>query len=273
MPDQALWTARRWRVPEDKAGIRLDAFARYCLPHLSRRQLETAVRDKLFLINDRLGKKGDRLKAGDILAYQGPTDWLHDTPHPDARCPLSVAYEDDSVLIVDKPAGMATHGFSARDRNTLANLLLATRPALMSVGNSRWQPGLVHRLDMDTSGLVLVAKTQSAFEHLRLQFRGRWIEKKYWALVWGSPELEGEVAYPLVHDPGDKRRNRLPPKVMIEERPVIARDVQSERPRFPERLTPVRDEALHRAPIWFVRYHIEPVGLVTGHAVVKHQIE
>jgi 23S rRNA pseudouridine1911/1915/1917 synthase len=168
--------------------------------------LETADRDKLFLINDRLCKKGDRLKAGDVLAYQGPGDWLHDTPHPDARRPLNVAYEDESVLVVDKPAGMATHGFSARDRNTLANLLLASRPALMNIGNSRWQPGLVHRLDTETSGLVLVAKTQSAFEHLRLQFRGRRVEKKYWALVWGTPVLEGEVAYPLAHDPGDKRR-------------------------------------------------------------------
>lgn len=206
MSDQGFWTVKRWSVPAEKTGVRLDAFARHCLPHLSRRQLENSVRDKFFLINERVGKKGDRLKAGDVLTYHGPEDWLQDAPRPDARRNLKIAYEDESVLVVDKPGGMATHGFSARDRDTLANLLIAGWPALKNVGKSRWQPGLVHRLDRETSGLVLVAKTQSAFKHLRLQFHRRQVEKKYWALVWGSPALEGVVAYPLAHEPGDKSR-------------------------------------------------------------------
>ncbi len=206
MLDQVFGSAKRWSVPAKIAGIRLDAFARQCLPHLSRRQLVKSLREKLFFINGKVGKKGDRLKAGDLLTYHGPMDWLQDAPASASHHGLKIAYEDESLLIADKPAGMATHGFSARDQNTLANLLVAHRPALTSIGNSRWQPGLVHRLDRDTSGLVLVAKTQPAFEHLRLQFRRRQVEKRYWALVWGSTALEGEIAYPLMHEPGSKGR-------------------------------------------------------------------
>ena len=117
-------------------------------------------------------------------------------------------YEDVSVLVVDKPAGMATHGFSGHDQGTLANFLAAERPDLLMVGKSRWEPGLVHRLDRDTSGLVLVAKTQAAFEDLRLQFRRRQVRKKYWALVWGITESEGAVALSITHDSRDKRRMR-----------------------------------------------------------------
>ena len=117
-------------------------------------------------------------------------------------------YEDASVLVVDKPAGMATHGFSGRDLGTLANFLAAERPDLLMIGKSRWEPGLVHRLDRETSGLVLVAKTQAAFDDLRLQFRRRQVKKKYWALVWGITEPEGAMAYPIAHDSRDKKRMR-----------------------------------------------------------------
>jgi 23S rRNA pseudouridine1911/1915/1917 synthase len=115
-------------------------------------------------------------------------------------------YEDESVLVVDKPAGMATHGFSGRDHDTLANLLAAQRPDLLGIGKNRWEPGLVHRLDRETSGLLLVAKTQAAFDALRQQFRRRQVKKKYWALVWGITSAEGSVSYPIVHDERDRRR-------------------------------------------------------------------
>ncbi len=86
---------------------------------------------------------------------------------------IPIIYEDETMLAVDKPAGVATHGFSGRDGATLANFLAAQRPGILNVGTSRWEPGLVHRLDIETSGVVLVAKTQSAFESLRAQFRRR----------------------------------------------------------------------------------------------------
>src|SRR2546427_820252 len=77
---------------------------------------------------------------------------------------------------------------------------------LLGVGKNRWEPGLVHRLDTETSGLVLVAKTQTAFDRLREQFRRRQVAKIYWALVWGTTNSEGVIDLPLAHDPRDKRR-------------------------------------------------------------------
>jgi len=195
-------------VPAEFAAARLDVFVRHCLPHLSRRVLDRAIGAKLFLLNGRAGKKGDRLAAGDSLLFAGPVDWLAERPLPTAVLEPPVIYEDDSILVLDKPAGMATHGFSARDDTTLANLIAARWPELLKVGKSRWEPGLVHRLDVETSGLILVAKTQAAFDRLRLQFRRREISKTYWALVWGDADAEGVIDFPLAHDGSDRRKMR-----------------------------------------------------------------
>ena len=169
--DQALLvTTRQWIVAGESTSIRLDAFVRRCLPHLSRREVENAIRDKLFRIQERVGGKGDKLLAGDRVTFEGPGHWLLTSPVPQSQLRVSIVYEDAAVLVVDKPAGMATHGFSGRDADTLTNFLAAQRPGLLNIGKSRWEPGLVHRLDRETSGLMLVAKTQDAFDQLRLQF-------------------------------------------------------------------------------------------------------
>jgi 23S rRNA pseudouridine1911/1915/1917 synthase len=210
MSDQATRVmTRSWIVPNERAPVRLDAFARCCLPHLSRRQVESAIRDKLFRINERAGEKGDRLLVGDRVTFEGPEYWLSTAPVPQAQLRVPIVYEDACVLVVDKPAGMATHGFSGRDVDTLTNFLAAQRPDVIHIGKSRWEPGLVHRLDRETSGLVLVAKTQAAFEDLRLQFRRRQVKKTYLAMVWGIVEAEGSVTYPIAHDSCDKKRMRV----------------------------------------------------------------
>jgi 23S rRNA pseudouridine1911/1915/1917 synthase len=111
-------------------------------------------------------EKGNTLRAGDFVTFRGPVGWLLETPLADTQLRVTIIYEDSSLLVLDKPAGMATHGFSGRDIDTLANFILAQRPAIANVGRSHWEPGLVHRLDRETSGLVLVAKSQSCFENL-----------------------------------------------------------------------------------------------------------
>jgi 23S rRNA pseudouridine1911/1915/1917 synthase len=199
---------RSWSVPAMADKSRLDTFARRCLPHLSRQSLADAVAEKFFRINGRIAKKGDKLKAGDHLTFHGPEFWLAAAPEPQRGLHVPIVHEDESILVLNKPAGMPTHGFSGRDRNTLANFLAARHPGVLSVGNSRWEAGLVHRLDRDTSGLVIVAKTQAAFEHLRAQFRRRQIRKTYSALVWGVTADEGSIAYPLAHDSRDSKRMR-----------------------------------------------------------------
>jgi 23S rRNA pseudouridine1911/1915/1917 synthase len=195
-------------VPAEYAGARLDAFVRHCLPHLSRRAIGQAFVDKLFLLDGRFGKKGDRLTVGSQLSFAGPPEWLAAQPLPTQALEIPVVYEDASILVLDKPAGVATHGFSARDGRTVANFVATRWPQLLEVGESRWEPGLLHRLDVGTSGLVLVAKTQAAFDALRAQFRRRGIGKIYWALVWGNADAEGVIDLSLAHDKADKRKMR-----------------------------------------------------------------
>ena len=220
MADQAIQiVVKTWKLPEAQEPIRLDAFVRRCLPHLSKRAVEAAIRERLFSIGEKISKKGGRLAGGDTLVYRGPESLLAAEPVPNAGIAVPVVYEDSAILIVNKPAGMPTHGFSGRDNATLANFLLPGHPNLARVGQSRWEPGLVHRLDSDTSGLVVVAKSQPAFAALRSQFRSRQIKKIYWALVWGLAPAEGIIEFPLAHDKRDKRRMRTAaPSARVKER-------------------------------------------------------
>lgn len=210
MVDQVVVSdTKSWSVPPELESVRLDAFVRHCLPHLSRREVDKAIGEKLFLVNGRIGKKGERLAAGDGLVFAGPAHWLAEQPPPMAELDIRIVYEDSSILVLDKPAGVATHGFSGRHSATLANFLSARWPDLLNIGNSRWEPGLVHRLDIETSGLLLVAKTNVAFDQLRGQFRRRAIRKTYWTLVWGDAEIHGEIDLPMARDSRDRRRMRV----------------------------------------------------------------
>lgn len=197
-----------WTVPAGQRAIRLDTFARRCLPHLSLKEVKKAIEERAFWVNDRPGRKGDRLFGGEVLTLRGSQHLLAPGPLPALDLKVPILFEDRSVLVLDKPAGVATHGFSGRETKTLANFLVAFRPSLSAVGKSRWEPGLVHRLDRGTSGIVLVAKDQGSFENLRSQFRRGSIKKKYWALVWGRTKEEEVIVSPLIHDPGDRRKMR-----------------------------------------------------------------
>jgi 23S rRNA pseudouridine1911/1915/1917 synthase len=195
-----------WQSPEGASALRLDRFVRQCLPHLSRQEIHRAIADNFFRLNGRIARKGDRVNGGDRLSFVGPRELLADAPPPALQLTIPIIYEDDSILAVDKPAGVATHGFSGRDGATLANFLAAHHPELLHIGKSRWEPGLVHRLDSETSGVIVIAKTQDAFDSLRQQFRRREIKKKYLALVWGQPLDHGTIELALAHERSDRRR-------------------------------------------------------------------
>jgi len=198
-----------WLVAEEFASTRLDVFLHRCLPHLSRRELDHTIKQKYFFCNGRVAKKGERLAAGSRVEFAGPASWLSERPTATPELNVNIVYEDTAILVFDKPAGLATHGFSARQSGTLANYIAARWPALLNVGKSRWEPGLVHRLDIETSGLILVAKSPPAFDHLRRQFQKRQIRKTYWALVWGDSPSQGTIDFPLEHDSHDRRRMRV----------------------------------------------------------------
>jgi 23S rRNA pseudouridine1911/1915/1917 synthase len=199
---------RQWRVSAGEAGSRLDAFLRAQLPFLSRRELDQALSARCFTTNGMPARKGDRLTAGDVVRFTGPPARLANAPIPNPHLDVPLIYEDGAFLALDKPAGMDCHGFSGQDNATVANFLLAHWPELSGIGKSRWQPGLVHRIDRDTSGLVLVAKQPAVFDDLRSQFRRRTVNKKYLALVQGSTPAQGRIASPLAHDPKDPRKMR-----------------------------------------------------------------
>ncbi|MEK7125015.1 MAG: RluA family pseudouridine synthase [Patescibacteria group bacterium] len=112
---------------------------------------------------------------------------------------LPIVYEDDNLFVINKPAGIAVHKASPTDpQETVADILVRERPYLASVGESPLRPGLVHRLDKETSGIMLIAKNQSAFLFLKEQFQSRLVKKEYLALVYGHPkEPKGTIAAPL----------------------------------------------------------------------------
>jgi 23S rRNA pseudouridine1911/1915/1917 synthase len=203
--DQATAT-RSWSVGAENSQMRLDAFARTCLPHLSRRAIAEAMQHNFFRVNGHRAEKGAKVARGDVITFEGPASLLSEGPPPSQRLTLPIVYEDDALLVVDKPAGIATHGFSGADLDTVANFIAAVRPEILPIGRSPWEPGLVHRLDRDTSGLLIVAKTDLAFDHLRGQFRARQVQKKYLALVSGVAPAKGIIRFPLAHDPQDGRR-------------------------------------------------------------------
>ncbi len=197
---------KSWTVPANQRPVRLDTFLRRCLPHLSLREVRRAIDEHAFWINDRPGRKGEKLFPGHVLILKASEHWLAPSPLPRRDLQVPILFEDRFILAVDKPAGMATHGFSGRETRSLANFLAAIRPSLCGIGKSRWEPGLVHRLDRDTSGIVLAAKDQGSFDDLRIQFRRKQVHKRYWALVHGKTKETAIIEYPLIHDPQDRSR-------------------------------------------------------------------
>jgi 23S rRNA pseudouridine1911/1915/1917 synthase len=197
---------RCWVVGAPYSGLRLDIFVRQQLPFLSRSEVEAAIRSGWFLVNHRIARKGDKLAIGDAVQFVGPAALLAEAPVANPDLVVPVLHEDAQLLAVDKPAGMDCHGFSARQTDCLVNFLMARWPYLTEVGRSRWEPGLVHRIDRETSGIVLVAKSQAVFNALRNQFRRRAVKKTYVALVFGSSATIGVIDLPLARDSKDERK-------------------------------------------------------------------
>ena len=195
------------------SGERLDRHLLNAYPWLDRATVETLLAAGQIRLDGRPAKKGARLSAGDVLDCRDvpePAD-LRLRPNPDL--PLPIAYEDDHVLALDKPAGMPTHPLRFAETDTLANALVARFPALAEIGDDRLFPALLHRLDTQTSGLVLAAKTAAAYAHLRAQFRRFTVQKHYLALVHGVVGAPGRLAAPLTH------QTRSPCKMAVARNP------------------------------------------------------
>jgi 23S rRNA pseudouridine1911/1915/1917 synthase len=189
---------------EEAAGSRLDSFLASQMPEISRTRLRRAIEDGDVLVNDREVKPSYRLRAGDQVEI--------DLPEPPPvelipeAIPLDIVYEDDDLIVVNKPAGMVVHPGAGVSSGTLANALAHHFNQLSSAAG-RIRPGIVHRIDKDTSGLLVVAKNDFAHERLSEQFQLRRVLKIYYALVYGqvSPE-SGEINERIGRSPHHRTR-------------------------------------------------------------------
>lgn len=195
---------RDYLVAGEASGLRLDRWLADHLPDHSRSRLQTLVEEGRVLVDGVRRKAAYRLRGGERVVVTIP-------PPPPATLvpeavPLSVVFEDEHVLVVDKPAGMVVHPGAGRSSGTLAHALLAHAPSLAGVGGPG-RPGIVHRLDKGTSGLLVVAKTPEAYLSLTRQFATRSISRRYLALVHGRIErTAGTIEASIGRDPRDRVR-------------------------------------------------------------------
>jgi 23S rRNA pseudouridine1911/1915/1917 synthase len=191
-------------LPEE-AGERLDRVVTTHCPELSRTRVQELIEAGLILLNARAAKGSQRLRGGERLTVEvQPRPPLRAEPE---SIPLEILYEDDDVVVVNKPAGMTVHAGAGNARGTLVNALLGRGQTLSQTGDAL-RPGIVHRLDKDTSGIILVAKNDQAHAKLGEAFRQRTVEKTYIALVQGLLKGDrGRIDLAIGRDP--KRRVRM----------------------------------------------------------------
>jgi len=254
-------TARVVHLQVDEAGERLDRYLARVLPDLSRSQVQRLIRDGQVALDEEIPKPGTVISPGMRVVVRIPPS-PSDEVLPES-IPLDVVYEDEDLLVVNKSAGMVVHPSHGHSHGTLVNALLARYPHL-AVGDSG-RPGIVHRLDRDTSGLIVVAKTEQALEHLRQQFKSRKVQKTYLALVYGQPPApEGIIEAPVGRDP--RQRQRM--AVIADGRPARTRyEVREELGDY--RLLAVAPETGRTHQI---RVHLAWLGVpVAGDPVYSHE--
>ncbi len=184
-------------VKPEQAGNRLDLFLAHSLGGVSRTAVQEWIRAGAVLVNGKIAKPRYETKAGDLVQTIQPE--AEPTSLIAEQIPLQIVYEDESLAVVDKPAGMVVHPGAGVRRGTLANALLYHFSEVSQSGTER--PGIVHRLDKDTSGLLVVARNEQVHDYLARQFQRREVDKYYLALVYGRLDQEaGMIEVPLGRD-------------------------------------------------------------------------
>jgi len=196
-------------VEEDDASERLDVVLARRVPGLSRGRVKALFEAGEVRVNGRRAKKSALVAAGDRVTLEslpGPTDF-HAVPDPDLR--IEVILEREGFVVVDKPSGVPSHPLREGELGTLAGALVARYPEMRGVGYSNREPGILHRLDNDTSGLMLAARDQETFEALRQQLQAGEIEKRYIARCTGSVTAPQSIDALIANDPHDRRKVRV----------------------------------------------------------------
>ena len=213
MPDDPPLAARRavFTVPEQAAGERLDVFlAEREELELTRSAIQRLIRGHLVLVNGRPARPSRRLEPGEEIVVELPAP-APAGPEPQPL-PLDVVYEDADVVVINKPRGWVVHPAPGHEQGTLVNALLARYPEMNGVGGPG-RPGIVHRLDRDTTGLLVVARSPLAYRELVRQLKERSVRREYLALVRGRPEVRaGTIDAPIARHPVDRKRMAVDPE-------------------------------------------------------------
>ncbi len=195
----------RFVVSTEDAGLRLDRYVAARLPELSRTRIQELIDQGLVRVNGATAKRSRRIAGGEGVEVEAvPRPPLEAAPED---IPIEILYEDEDLVVVNKPAGMTVHTGAGTSSGTLVNALLHRLKKLSSAGGPL-RPGIVHRLDRGTSGALVVARHDAAHRELAEQFRARRVEKTYIALVHGSVERDaGTIGLPIARDL--RRRTRM----------------------------------------------------------------
>ncbi len=202
---------QRLRFKTSSQGGRLDLTLVTQVPDVSRSRLQKLIRSGYVKVNGEIViKPGHRLDGGESVEVIIPA------PIPSTlkaeSIPLDIVFENQDIMLINKPAGMVVHPSAGHTSGTLVHAALAHAPDIMGVGGEK-RPGVVHRLDKDTSGLILLAKNDTAHRDLQVKFKKREVGKKYLALVDGQPPTSaGRIEAPIGRDPGHRKKMKvLPP--------------------------------------------------------------
>ncbi|WP_114782222.1 RluA family pseudouridine synthase [Botryobacter ruber] len=200
-----LYEHHRIVVDKRQALLRVDKFLMDRLPNVTRNKLQNAIRTESIQVNQKPVKVSYKVKPSDIITITLPEP-PRDTDVVPEDIPLNIVYEDDELLLVNKPAGMVVHPAYNNWTGTLVNGLTYHLQNLPTTRNGAGRPGLVHRIDKDTSGLLVIAKTEYSMAYLAKQFYDHTIERTYYALVWGVPkESTGTIVGHVGRSPKDRR--------------------------------------------------------------------
>ena len=194
---------RQLKFVVEASGMRLDKYVAEECKEISRSYIQGLIRDGHIIVNGKLAKESLKLKAGDEVCIELPEAKKIALEPEDI--PVDVVFEDDDILVVNKPAGLTVHPAPGQMEHTLVNAVLSRCPDIAIGGSLR--PGIVHRLDKDTSGLMVVAKNDAAHRNLSNQMKSRKVVKRYKVLVHGrlTPE-EGIIEAPVGRDPADRKK-------------------------------------------------------------------
>jgi len=196
-----------YRIVADKGQrlLRIDKFLTIRLENTTRSRIQNAIEAGLVKVNDKITKANYKIKPFDVITLNLPTPPRNTEILPE-NIPLDIVYEDEDLVIINKPAGMVVHPAYGNWTGTLVNALVYHFQQLPHYQEGEVRPGLVHRIDKDTSGLLVVAKTEKALHLLAKQFFEHSIERTYYALVWGHPKsTKGTINAPIARSKKDRK--------------------------------------------------------------------